>query len=64
MLIATDSVLLSLPAPSAKVLSREARTKALSAKDLSREAKDEAPLSAKEDLCAAELSSPPKAELK
>ena len=42
-----DSVSLPLPAPSAKVFSREARTKALSAKDLSREVKNEAPLSAK-----------------
>jgi len=41
-----DSVSLPLPAPSAKVLSREARTKELSAKDLSCEAKNEAPLSA------------------
>jgi len=41
-----DSVSLSLLASSAKVLSREARTKALSVKDLSREAKDEASLSA------------------
>jgi len=55
VLIATDSVLLSLPAPSAKVLSREARTKALSAKDLSREAKDEAPLSANIEVISASL---------
>ena len=34
-----DSVLLSLPAPSSKVFSHEARTKALSAKNLSREVK-------------------------
>jgi len=50
-----DSVSLSLPAPSAKVLSREVRTKALSAKDLSREAKDEAPLSANSETISASL---------
>jgi len=42
----TDSASLSLTTPSAKVLSRRARTKTLNAKDLSREAKDKAPLGA------------------
>ena len=68
-----DSASLSLPARSAKVLSREARNKALSAKDLNLEVKDEALLSVtarlfqprpKEKLYIAKLSLPSKAELK
>jgi len=50
-----DSLLLSLPAPSVKVLSHEARAKALSAKDLNREAKDRAPLRANSEAIPASL---------
>ena len=45
-----DSASLSLSAPSAKVLSREPKNKALSAKDLYRDARDKAPLGANRKL--------------
>ena len=50
-----DSVSLSLSAPSAKVFSREARTKALSDKNLSRDVKNEEPLSANSEASSASL---------
>ena len=53
--LCANSASLSQPTPSAKVFSRETRTKALSAKDLSREVKNKVPLSANSEAILASL---------